>query len=786
MQLGGANGEAPANNSSIVQGLPSLRDLPSLPILAAAGSDSDLREIPGYLEQIGFSTVALACYADFWELDSQQHFAAFVFGLPATCGPSVGCGTCEVCDTCEVCGPCEGCGAKNVAASECALLERIVTDIRRREPRVPIFLLGKHEKYVSKEIIRHTTSFYKEEITERIAQNIAAQARNYLESCLPVFFRHLIKYARSGADSWHCPGHSGGAAFLKSPAGQLFHRFFGENLLRADVCNAVESLGQPLEHSGPIGESERNAARIFGADRLYFVTNGTSASNQIVAHANLSRGDWVLVDRGCHQSILHAIIQTGALPVFLRPTCNAWGIVGPIPEEQFCAEWIQAAVRSNPLARSAKAPKPRPRAMILTQGTYDGILYNAQTIQQNLDGYIAVLHFDEAWAPHAAFHDFYSSMHAMGGRRARHSTVYATQSCHKMLCGLSQASQILVRDAGETPLDPAPLEAAFLMHSSTSPQYSILASLDVNAAMMGTPHGRAMIDEAIREALHFRRELRQTGESQNHQKEHWWFRDWAPSLNPENWGGCSGVNNGAFHRLDPTKCTLLMPGPCEGGGPYEGCGPCGGLNEKGGLKKWGIPAPVVSRYLEENGIIVEKTGFYSILVLFTIGTTQGRQKALLRGLQHFHTDYEAAAPLPQVMPQLCAAYPQYAGWTLPQLCHKLHECYRNNRIVEQSHLVYSGLPQPRLTPGDAYAAFVRGQYERLAVSRSCGRVSASMISIYPPGIPLVFPGEVISRELQQYLLSIQTQQKQFPGFPIHIHGAKMHDSAALFVNVLKL
>ena len=724
--------------------------------------DAVLREIQGHLEKSGFQTRELG-YDGFF--DSQRHVSAFVLILPPVHPQS------------ELQGNLGTFGT---------LLKQIVANIRIREPDVPIFLFGKH---MNKGIVPHATSFidYENETAECIAQNIASQAHNYWESSLPVFFRNLVKYVRSGADSWHCPGHSGGAAFLKSPAGQIFHQFFGENLLRADVCNAVESLGQLLEHSGHIGESECNAARIFGADRLYFVTNGTSASNKIVAHASLSQGDLVLVDRGCHQSILHAIIQTGALPIFLRPTCNSWGIAGPVPEEQFCTESIENVLHSNPLVR---ARDPKIKAMILTQGTYDGILYNTQTIKQNLDGYIPVLHFDEAWAPHTAFHGFYFSMYAMHSastsrQRAQRSTVYATQSSHKLLCGLSQASQILVQNASETPLDPAPLEAAFLMHSSTSPQYSILASLDVSAAMMGTPHGRAMVDEAIREALHFRRELRQYGENLGD----WWFTDWGPpdfciatapntqtewqfaphtsQVSQQDWHGFHGLKSPNFNMLDPIKCTLLTPG----------------LNPaKGSLNEWGIPAPVVSRYLQENGIIVEKTGLYSILIMFTIGITRSRWKALLRSLQRFHADYEAAAPLPQVMAQLCSEYPQYAGWTLPQLCQKLHECYRQNRIVEQSHLVYSRLPEPRFTPSEAYAAFVRGQYE--AVAKGAGRVSASMISIYPPGIPLIFPGEVISAELEQYLLSVQMQQRQFPGFQIHIHGAKMHDS--LLVNVLKV
>jgi arginine/lysine/ornithine decarboxylase len=112
-------------------------------------------------------------------------------------------------------------------------------------------------------------------------------------------------------------------AFLKSPVGQMFHQFFGENMLRADVCNSVDELGQLLDHSGPVAAAERNAARIFNADHCFFVTNGTSTSNKMVWHANVAPGDIVVVDRNCHVSVLHAITMTGAIPVFLPPTASS-------------------------------------------------------------------------------------------------------------------------------------------------------------------------------------------------------------------------------------------------------------------------------------------------------------------------------------------------------------------------------------------------------------------------------------------------------------------------------
>ncbi len=767
-----------------------------------------LAEIRDQVKCEGFYICELDNYADFFDLGSQQHFSAFIFNLPRDLLRS---------------NPLQGAQG----AVEYQLLDDIIAHIRHYNEDVPIFLYGKQSEYnlLSEDVIRDTTGFiyYGEDTVEFTARYVSREARYYLKTCLPAFFRNLMEYVYNSSYSWHCPGHSGGTAFLKSPVGKIFHQFFGENLLRADICNAVESLGQLLEHTGHIGSSERNAAHVFCADRLYFVTNGTSTSNKIVAHANVTQGDLVLVDRNCHQSILHAIIQTGAIPIFLQPSRNAYGIVGPIPEEQFHVKWIEKAIEQNPLVANARKAKSKldvtdqekklqpsrlaPKAMFLTQSTYDGILYNTETIKMQLDNYIHVLHFDEAWIPHAVFHDFYFAMHAMGYHRpaTQYSTIYATQSTHKLLAGLSQASQILVQNATATPLDPAPMEASFLMHTSTSPQYSILASLDVTSAMMSGANGYAIVEEALVEALCFRKALRKYGEGLGPGT--WWFHDWGPQyfseVNPcPEWFGeianlsmsALEYNNNAnqwqkewrldssskwhgfghgssdFNMLDPIKCTLLTPG----------------LDEEGNLQEFGIPAVVVSRYLQENGMIVEKTGLYSIFIMFTIGITKGRWKSLLSALQRFKVDYDIQQSLWQSMPQLCQQYPQYADLNIQQLCQLLHQGYRQSCICEQTNRAYSSQLLPRLTPSEAYRLFVCGQYESVNVLQIEGRVSASMISVYPPGIPLVFPGEIISEEIQQYLLCVEQQQQQFPGFEIHIHGVKVPMNAEHFlINVLK-
>ena len=329
-------------------------------------------------------------------------------------------------------------------------LRTFVTEIRYRNEEIPIFLHGetRTSRHIPNDVLRELHGFIhmNEDTPEFVARLIIREAKAYLDSLPPPFFKALTHYAADGSYSWHCPGHSGGVAFLKSPVGQMFHQFFGENMLRADVCNAVDELGQLLDHTGPVAASERNAARIYNCDHLYFVTNGTSTSNKIVWNSTVAPGDIVVVDRNCHKSVLHSIIMTGAIPVFLMPTRNHFGIIGPIPKAEFEWENIKKKIEANPFAKDKNA---KPRVLTITQSTYDGVLYNVEEIKEMLDGKIDTLHFDEAWLPHATFHDFYGDYHAIGADRPRckESMIFSTQFTYKMHAGLSQASQILVQDA---------------------------------------------------------------------------------------------------------------------------------------------------------------------------------------------------------------------------------------------------------------------------------------------------------------------------------------------------
>ncbi|MBS1158313.1 MAG: lysine decarboxylase [Proteobacteria bacterium] len=649
-----------------------------------------------------------------------------------------------------------------------AELRAFVKEIRNRNAEIPIFLHGetRTSRHIPNDVLRELHGFIHmfEDTPEFIARNVKREANAYLNSLPPPFFRALVHYAADGSYSWHCPGHSGGVAFLKSPVGQMFHQFFGENMLRADVCNAVEELGQLLDHTGPVAASERNAARIFNSDHLYFVTNGTSTSNKIVWHSTVAPGDIVVVDRNCHKSILHAIMMTGAIPVFLMPTRNNFGIIGPIPKSEFLWENIQKKIAANPFITDKTA---KPRVLTITQSTYDGILYNVEDIKQELDGKIDTLHFDEAWLPHAAFHDFYGDYHAIGADRPRckESMIFSTQSTHKLLAGLSQASQILVQDAENQKLDRDIFNEAYLMHTSTSPQYSIIASCDVAAAMMEEPAGTALVEESIAEALDFRRAMRKVDEEWGAD---WWFKVWGPDdlseegieerdawmLKPgERWHGFSNLADG-FNMLDPIKATIITPG----------------LNVDGEFAERGIPAAIVTKYLAEHGVIVEKCGLYSFFIMFTIGITKGRWNTLVTALQQFKDDYDKNQPLWKVLPEFVQKNPRYERIGLKDLCKQIHAVYKENDVARLTTEMYLSDMVPAMRPADAFAKMAHRDIERVPVDELEGRVTAVLLTPYPPGIPLLIPGERFNATICNYLKFAREFNAAFPGFETDVHG----------------
>lgn len=667
-----------------------------------------------------------------------------------------------------------------VAAEGAGENQRLLQDVlglirvaRRRAPHLPIFALGEQitienapaEAMADLNELRGLLYLF-EDTVPFLARQVARATRSYLDGLLPPFFRALVQHTGDSNYSWHTPGHGGGVAFRKSPVGQAFHQFFGENTLRSDLSVSVPELGSLLDHTGPVAAAEARAARNFGADHTFFVINGTSTANKIVWHSMVARDDLVLVDRNCHKSILHSIIMTGAIPLYLTPSRNELGIIGPIPLEEFTPESIQAKIDASPLARGRP---PRVKLAVVTNSTYDGLCYNANLIKRTLGSSVDVLHFDEAWYAYAAFHEFYDGRYGMDTRE-QGPLVFTTHSSHKVLAAFSQASMIHVLDSDQRQLDRDRFNEAFMMHISTSPQYGILASLDVASAMMEGPAGRSLIQETFDEALSFRRALANV--RQHLSADDWWFSIWQPvaadgaeALTTEDWllepdAEWHGFGEVAedYVLLDPIKVTLVTPG----------------LTAGGTLSERGIPAAVVSRFLWERGLVVEKTGLYSMLVLFTMGITKGKWSTLLTELMEFKRHYDSNVPLCDALPSMAqAGGSQYASMGLRDLCDSLHACYRDNATAKAMRRMYTALPELAMKPADAYDKLVRGEVEAVPIAALEGRIAAVMLVPYPPGIPLIMPGERFTaqtRSILDYLTFAQRFAMQFPGFDADVHG----------------
>ncbi|MBB2819643.1 UNVERIFIED_ORG: arginine decarboxylase [Rhizobium esperanzae] len=655
------------------------------------------------------------------------------------------------------------------------LLGEVLAAKRQRNDRLPIFLFGDDTtaEDVPASVLRHANAFFRlfEDTAEFMARAIAQAARNYLDRLPPPMFKALMDYTLEGAYSWHTPGHGGGVAFRKSPVGQLFYTFFGENTLRSDISVSVGSIGSLLDHVGPIAEGERNAARIFGTDETLFVVGGTSTANKIVWHGMVGRGDLVLCDRNCHKSILHSLIMTGATPIYLIPSRNGLGIIGPISKDQFTPESIARKIAASPFAGQTSG---KVRLMVITNSTYDGLCYNVDAIKASLGDAVEVLHFDEAWYAYANFHEFYDGFHGISSNqpaRSQNAVTFATHSTHKLLAALSQASMIHIQHAETKRLDITRFNEAFMMHTSTSPQYGIIASCDVAAAMMDQPAGRSLVQETIDEAISFRRAMNRV---KKQTEGSWWFDVWEPTvaeqtpsdthadwvLKPgDDWHGFAGLAENHV-MVDPIKVTILSPG----------------LSASGAMDEHGIPAAVITKFLSSRRIEIEKTGLYSFLVLFSMGITRGKWSTLVTELINFKDLYDANAPLTRALPALAAAHPEaYAGVGLRDLCEKIHAIYRKDDVPKAQREMYTVLPEMALRPADAYDRLVKGKIESVEIDDLMNRILAVMIVPYPPGIPLIMPGERITqstKSIQDYLLYARDFDSKFPGFETDIHGLR--------------
>ncbi|MGP9635293.1 Orn/Lys/Arg decarboxylase N-terminal domain-containing protein [Halomonas sp. AOP43-A1-21] len=660
---------------------------------------------------------------------------------------------------------------------------------------IPIFLLAARSiaSSISVDALTKADDFIwlLEDTTDFIGGRVLASLQAYRATVLPPMFKAMVEFARTYEYSWHTPGHTGGTAFLTSPVGRAFFEFFGESLFRSDLSISVGELGSLLDHTGPIGAGEKYTAGVFGADRSYYVTNGSSTSNRVILMASVTRDQVALCDRNCHKSVEHAMTLSGAIPCYLMPTRNAYGIIGPIPPERLTSAALRTLVSDNPLVKDdAKTPVHA----VITNSTYDGLCYNVARVEELLGETVDRLHFDEAWYAYARFNPIYErrfGMHGEPGTRDRSKpTVFTTHSTHKLLAALSQASMIHVRD-GRSPIDHARFNEAFMMHASTSPNYSIIASNDVSAAMMDSS-GERLTGTSIREAVAFRQTLaRQNAEISDDGG--WFFDVWQPPEVADKRG-----RKTPFYQADPEylatepRCWLLEPNAKWHGfgeierdycmlDPIKVSVITPGMTPEGSLQSVGIPANIVTAYLGTRGIVVEKTTDFMMLFLFSLGVTKGKWGTLINALLDFRKDYDANTPLTRVLPDLAADYPErYAGMGLRDLADLMFSAMVKLKTTQMMAEGFAILPTPQLSPVDAYEELVRGNVERVTLDELAGRTLATGVVPYPPGIPLMMPGEnagPADGALIGYLRALEAFDLRFPGFTHDTHGVEVEDGA---------
>lgn len=610
--------------------------------------------------------------------------------------------------------------------------------------------------------------FFEYEISNAadIAVTISQKVEEYEKAVTPPLTRALMNFAKEGKYTFCTPGHMSGTAFQHSPVGALFYDFFGANTFKADVSVSVGELGSLLDHSGPHRDAEKYIAETFNADRSYIVTTGTSTANKIIGLYSAPAGSTVLIDRNCHKSLTHLMMMSNVIPIYLRPTRNAYGILGGIPQSEFKHETIEKRVKETPNATW-------PVHAVVTNSTYDGLFYNTGFIKNTLD--VKSIHFDSAWVPYTNFSPIYQGLAGMSGGRTEGKVIYETQSTHKLLAAFSQASMIHVK--GE--INEATFNEAFMMHTSTSPFYPIVASTETAAAMMRGNVGHRLIDESIDRAIRFRKEIKRLRE----ESDSWFFDVWQPEnigtkecweLKPEDkWHGFRNIDQEHMY-LDPIKVTLLTPG----------------LNGDGTMAERGIPASIVSKYLDDRGVIVEKTGPYNLLFLFSFGIDNTKAMGLLRELCNFRRDYDRNLEIKEAIPSLYKKDPSfYDGMRLQELAQGIHKLIVEHDLPNMMFHAFETLPKMVMTPFDAFQRELNGEVEEVRIQDMQDKVNANMILPYPPGVPLVMPGEMLTadnRAVLDFMLMLCEIGEHFPGFETDIHGAYRQPDGSYTVKVLKM
>src|SRR5688500_1130722 len=546
----------------------------------------------------------------------------------------------------------------------------LVQRITRLRPELDVYIVIAQEKeddVVDKLFAESVDGyFYREERDYRgIYRILNAQIQ---ERARTPFYDALKNYVWMAKDQWHTPGHSSGESLRGSPWVNDFYEFMGEHVFDADLSVSVPMLDSLMDPKGVIGESQAMAAKAFGARRTFFATNGTSTANKVIFQTLLAPGEKLLLDRNCHKSVHHGVVLSGAHPIYLDSAVNKkYSLYGPVPKRT-----IFAALDEHSDAE----------AIILTSCTYDGLRYDLPPIIEAAHAQGIKVIIDEAWYGFARFHPAFRPTALEAGAD------YATQSTHKVLSAFSQSSMIHINDLD---FNEHLFRENFNMHTSTSPQYSMIASLDV-ARKQVTMEGYKLLSRTLELAKEVRQQVNSTGV----------FRvlELADLLPDE-------VKHDNI-QLDSTKVTVDISR-------------CGYTVED-----------LIRELFERYNIQVEKSTFNTLTLLLTIGTTRSKVSRLYDALMRIAREGRAPRRLVQT--------PEVPGFT--KLRYLPRDAY------------YCG--------GELVPVF--DERERFNPSLA-GRVAAAPIVPYPPGIPVLVPGQTITHEVVQYLVGMLRSQKR-----VEVHG----------------
>ena len=602
-------------------------------------------------------------------------------------------------------------------------------------------------------------------------EKIVDLAKNYEQKMVPGFLTDLINFAQAKPISFTTPGHHNGQYYDKHPAGVVFNKFFGKNLMFADTSDTVPQLGDTMTHAGTPLDAEKLAAKTYHADKVYFCTNGTTSANSICASALLSEGDLVLFDRNNHKSLYNsALVMSGAKPVYISTDRNALGLIGEMDPDFLTEDKIRAEVaKVDP--EKAKAKRPF-RLAIVQAETYDGVFYDAKWIVDRIGKLCDYILFDCAWG---GFEEFVPIMRHLSPLLLNLGPddpgILVTQSLHKQQAGMAQASQILKKDSHikgqKRYVDHKHFNHAYLKFVTSSYAYPLYASLTVNSYVTAGEGNKKWWADTLRMGIEWRQKLLKqsklfkplvpdnfaeipTADLMNEAKY------WNMSQD-DDWHGFRKMGSGEA-MIDPLKITVKTPGIDIKNAKYE---------------ETGIPGAVVAEFLMENHIIRAKNDLNSLLFLLTPGDSQEELDTLLDAFLKFEKYYDEDALVKDVLPFLYQEYPErYHGYTLKQLCQEMHEYYKENKtfVLQQELFAKPNMQNYQMTPAEADQLFKKDQTELVDLEDVVGRTAAEGALPYPPGVFIVAPGEKWGEIDQKYFEVLAHAIEKFPGFVPEIQG----------------